>query len=75
MAVKVKAKGQGRYLDCCEQMEQACQYTQCTPHIELYTDYDRPFIAACDGDLGDLPLNFCPWCGTSLKNLDWSEIL
>jgi hypothetical protein len=79
MPLKVKTMEKGgwwhTYLDCCAPMKQAwLPKTHCTPHIATYEGHREPFISSCDGDLADLPLNFCPWCGTSLKDLDWSGL-
>lgn len=69
---RVRAEGEDlRYIDCCERMREACQNVD---HVGIELDYPSVYMDDPDGsERCPTPIQYCPWCGTSLAFLNWDE--
>lgn len=50
---------------CCETMrENLIDHQGCCPQVK---NRFPPYLVSCDGDLEEIPIVYCPWCGRKIE--------
>lgn len=56
---------------CCQKMGMALYDGGSAPGIHCGSF--PPYIACCDGDLREVPIAFCPWCGKAVETFEQED--